>query len=294
MAKRAIGTLPALVKTLRFPKRSSEKICLTKETGFYRRVTNVKSDRKPGFFSGWVNSQLRLLMNFLRLARAVVRPILNAIAYIDIVGLENIPDTGAAIVASNHLGRLDALLAVILSDREDFVIMVAEKYQKYWFWRWVMGELDALWLNRYEADFNTLKIVIKRMKQGQILGIAPEGTRSKTESLLEAKEGAAYLASKTDAAVIPIAIWGTEDRAVVKRLLHLRKLVVHVRIGRAFTLPPAPRGKARSAYLHTQTDELMCRIAAMLPPTYRGFYADNPRVPELVTQMLKNGEVITS
>ena len=126
-------------------------------------------------------------MEFIRLARAVVRPLLRAISYIDIVGLENIPETGTAIVASNHLGRLDALLAVILSDREDFVIMIAEKYQKFWFWRWVMGELDALWLNRYEADFQTLKTVIKRMKSGQILGIAPEGTRSKTEALLEAK-----------------------------------------------------------------------------------------------------------
>jgi len=231
-------------------------------------------------------------MEFIRLARMVVRPLLRAISYIDIVGLENIPETGAAIVASNHLGRLDALLAVILSDREDFVIMVAEKYQKYWFWRWVMGELDALWLNRYEADFQTLKTVIKRMKQGQILGIAPEGTRSKTESLLEAKEGATYLAVKTKAAVIPIAVWGTEDRAVVQRLLHLRKLIVHVRIGEPYVLPPMPRGKARDQFLKDQTDEMMCRIAAMLPPKYRGHYANHPRVPELIDEMLKNGKVI--
>jgi 1-acyl-sn-glycerol-3-phosphate acyltransferase len=231
-------------------------------------------------------------MEFIRLARGVVRPLLRAIAYIDIVGLENIPETGAAIVASNHLGRLDALLAVILSDREDFVIMIAEKYQKFWFWRWVMGELDALWLNRYEADFQTLKTVIKRMKQGQILGIAPEGTRSKTESLLQAKEGAAYLAVKTNAAVIPIAVWGTEDRAVVQRLLHFRKLIVHVRIGEPYVLPSMPRGKAREQFLHDQTDEMMCRIAAMLPPKYRGYYANQPRVPELVHKMLENGKVI--
>ena len=231
-------------------------------------------------------------MEFIRLARGVVRPLLRAISYIDIVGLENIPQTGAAIVASNHLGRLDALLAVILSDREDFVIMVAEKYQKFWFWRWVMGELDAVWLNRYEADFQTLKTVIKRMKQGQILGIAPEGTRSKTEALLEAKEGATYLAIKTNAAVIPIAVWGTEDRAVVQRLLHLRKLIVHVRIGKPYTLPPMPRGKAREQFLQDQTDEMMCHIAAMLPPKYRGYYANHPRVPELIDEMLKNGEVI--
>jgi 1-acyl-sn-glycerol-3-phosphate acyltransferase len=232
-------------------------------------------------------------MEFIRLARAVVRPLLRAISYIDIVGLENIPETGTAIVASNHLGRLDALLAVILSDREDFVIMVAEKYQKIWFWRWVMGELDALWLNRYEADFQTLKTVIKRMKSGQILGIAPEGTRSKTEALLAAKEGTAYLAVKTNAAVIPIAVWGTEDRAVVQRLLHFRKLIVHVRIGEPYTLPPMPRGKDRAIFLSDQTDELMCHIAAMLPPKYRGYYANHPRVPELVTEMLKNGMVVT-
>lgn len=221
-------------------------------------------------------------MKFIHLMRNVTRPILRVAAEVDVTGLEHIPATGSAIVASNHLGRMDAALAVIVSDREDFVLMIAEKYQKYFFWRWVMKQLDALWLNRYEADFETLREVIKRIKQGQILAMAPEGTRSKTEALMEAKEGVAFLAAKTGAPVIPIAIWGTEDRLVMSRIKQMRRLTIHVRIGEPYMLPPMPRGKERELFLRAQTDQVMCRIAAMLPAKYRGFYANHPQLRVLL------------
>ncbi len=223
-------------------------------------------------------------MKFIQFMRVITRPILRVIADVDVQGLEQIPLTGSAIVASNHLGRLDAMLAVIVSDREDFVLMIAEKYQKYFFWRWVMKQLDALWLNRYEADFETLREVIKRVKQGQILAMAPEGTRSKTEALQQGKEGVAFLATKTGAPVIPIAVWGTEDRQVIHRLMRFRRLSVHVRVGEPYTLPPMPRGKEREPFLRRQTDEVMCRIAIMLPPQYRGVYADHPQLHTLLAE----------
>jgi len=221
-------------------------------------------------------------MEFIRLVRIVTRPILRLVADVDVKGLENIPETGGVIVASNHLGRLDAALAVIVSDREDFVLMIAEKYQKYFFWRWVMKQLDALWLNRYDADFHTLREVIKRIKQGQILAMAPEGTRSKSEAMIEGKEGVAYLAAKTGAPVIPIAVWGTEDRQVVERLKRLQRLTIHVRIGQPYGLPPMPRGQEREPFLRRQTDAVMCRIAAMLPEKYRGVYTNHPQLQALL------------
>jgi 1-acyl-sn-glycerol-3-phosphate acyltransferase len=214
-------------------------------------------------------------MKFIRFARLVARPTLRLIADVQASGMEHIPATGSVIVASNHLGRLDAALAVILSNREDFVLMVAEKYQKSFFWRWVMKKLDALWLNRYEADFDTLREVIKRVKGGQILAMAPEGTRSKTMALMEGKEGVAFLAAKTGAPVIPVAVWGTEDRRVVGQLLRLRRITIYVRVGRPYYLPPLPRGPQREGFLRSQTDEVMCQIAAMLPAEYRGVYADH-------------------
>ncbi len=223
-------------------------------------------------------------VTFLRLTRLVLRFVLRVIARVEIQGYEHIPATGAAIVVTNHLGRLDAIMAVILSDRNDFILMIAEKYQKSVFWRWWGRRVDALWLNRYETDFHTLREVLKRLNEGEILGMAPEGTRSETEALQEGKPGAAYLAAKTGAPIIPIGVFGTEDRVVKNRLKHFRKLDIHARIGQPFYLPPMDR-KNRDAYMQQATDEIMCQIAALLPPAYRGYYQDYPRVQELEMEM---------
>jgi 1-acyl-sn-glycerol-3-phosphate acyltransferase len=141
--------------------------------------------------------------------------------------------------------------------------------------------VDAVWLDRYEADFRTLRIVLKRLKKGEILGMAPEGTRSETEALVMGKPGAAYLAAKANVPIIPVGLTGTEDRVVKYRLRHLRRLDINIRIGEPFYLPPMDR-KNRDEYLDQSTEEIMCRIAELLPPQYRGVYADAPRLQELL------------
>lgn len=212
---------------------------------------------------------------FLRALRILCRGILKVIASVDIQGMENVPETGGALIISNHLGRLDAMLGVVLADRDDIILMIADKYEKYTFWRFLGNKLDAIWLNREEADFQALREVTRRLKAGGISGIAPEGTRSKAESLLPGKPGAAYIAAKTGVPVIPVALWGTEDRVVKERLSRLKRLDIHIRIGEPFTLPPLKR-KEREAMLAQGTEEMMCRIAVMLPEKYRGFYAGHP------------------
>lgn len=218
---------------------------------------------------------------FLKILRIISRFILRIIARVDIQGYEHIPQTGGVIVASNHLGRLDAMLGVVLANRDDIILMIAEKYQVYPFWRFMAKRLDALWLDRGEPDLHTLRIVQKRLKGGGILGIAPEGTRSKTESLQPGKPGTVYLAAKTNVPIIPVGVWGTEDRVVKERLSRLRRLDIHARIGEPIYLPPMDR-KHRDEFLEEHTEELMCRIAALLPPSYRGVYADHPRTLELL------------
>jgi 1-acyl-sn-glycerol-3-phosphate acyltransferase len=220
---------------------------------------------------------------FLQVVRFVFRIVLRIIARVTIEGYGNVPETGGAIVVTNHIGRLDALLGVILADRDDFILMIAEKYQKNAFWRWTAKEVDAVWLDRYEADIHALRIVYKRLKKGEILGMAPEGTRSKSEALAYGKQGAAYLAGKTGLPVIPVGLAGTEDRVVKERLRRLRRLDIEIRIGQPFYLPPMDR-KDREAYLERNTDEIMCRIAALLPSSYRGVYADHPRLQELLAE----------
>ncbi|MFN2136244.1 MAG: lysophospholipid acyltransferase family protein [Candidatus Promineifilaceae bacterium] len=220
---------------------------------------------------------------FLRTMRNALRIVLNAGANVTLSGYEYIPREGGAIVVTNHIGRLDAILGVILADRDDIILMIADKYQSVPFWRWTGDKLDAIWLDREEADFHALREVFRRLKDGGILGIAPEGTRSKSEALAPGKPGAAYLAARSGVPIIPVGLSGTEDRVVKQRLKHMQRLNIGIRIGEPFTLPPLPR-KDRDAFLAQSTDEIMCRIAALLPPAYRGFYADYPRVAELVAQ----------
>lgn len=219
-------------------------------------------------------------MMFLKTLRIFCRILLKIIARVDLQGKEHIPETGGALIVTNHLGRLDAMLGVVLADRDDIILMVADKYEKYLFWRVIGNKLDAIWLNREEADFRALREVTRRLKNGGISGIAPEGTRSKSETMLPGKPGAAYLAAKTGVPVIPVALWGTEDRVVIKRAKRLQRLQIHIRIGEPFQVPPLKRGQ-RDEMLKQSTDEMMCRIAVMLPERYRGVYANHPRLREL-------------
>jgi 1-acyl-sn-glycerol-3-phosphate acyltransferase len=219
---------------------------------------------------------------FLKILRLICRVILRIVARIDQQEMNRIPASGGCLAVSNHLGRLDAILAIILSDRNDIILMVAEKYQKYWFWRWMMRQLDALWLDRHNPDFRALREVQKRLKAGGIAAIAPEGTRSPTAQLQPGKPGVAYLAAKTGVPIVPMSIVGTEDKEVYRRLRRFRRLHITIRVGEPFTLPMMPR-QNRDEFLQQNTDEMMCRIAALLPPKYRGVYADHPRLQELLS-----------
>lgn len=189
---------------------------------------------------------------------------------------------GQAIVASNHLGVLDAGYAFLLVNRTDLIMVVAEKYRKHAVFSWLVKQLNLLWLERFEADFGTLKETLRRLQRGGILFIAPEGTRSKTESLLEAKPGVAYLAAKSGAPLIPVGVTGTEDRVVGQLLKGYKRPHVRITVGKPFTLPPLPR-ENRAEFLQAQTDEIMAQIAALLPEKYRGVYADKPRVKQLLS-----------
>jgi len=83
--------------------------------------------------------------------------------------------------------------------------------------------------------------------------------------------------------IIPIGIVGTEDRVVKYRLKRLRRLDVVARVGQPYRLPPMPK-TGRDEWLQAQTDEVMCQIAALLPPDHRGVYADHPRLRELLLE----------
>lgn len=212
--------------------------------------------------------------------RSLIRFVMSAIADVEIVGMENLPK-GNVLLAANHLGRLDTAILLCAFDREDIIIAVAEKYKNHPLFGAMGRAVDAIWLNRFEADFSALREILARMQKGGLMVIAPEGTRSKTEALQEGKMGVAFLAGKSGYPVVPVALTGTEDRGVVENLKRFRRSKIRAVAGKPFMIE-IPKGKGREQALREATDEIMCRIAAELPEKYRGVYKDHPRLKELL------------
>ena len=213
--------------------------------------------------------------------RWLIRRIFNLIARVEVSGYEYLPQEGSFVIATNHLGIVDVPIAFYALDRWDMFVMIGEKWQNVGLFRWVGKYFNFLFIDRFHPDIKALRKVIALMEENNILVIAPEGTRSRTGALIEAKPGVSYLATKLNRPIVPVAITGTEDKILFGNLKKLRRSYFTITAGPAFTLPPLPR-ENRDETLKRYTDEIMCHIAALLPEKYRGVYADHPRLKELL------------
>lgn len=213
--------------------------------------------------------------------RWLIRVLFNLVARVEVTGYEHLPKEGSFVIATNHLGIVDAPIAFYALDRWDMFVMIAEKWKKVALFRWLGRYFNFIFIDRFNPDIKTLRRVIKLMEENNILVIAPEGTRSRVGSLIEAKPGVSYLATKLNRPIVPVALAGTEDKSLFANLKRLKRTHVTVTAGPAFTLPPLPK-ENRDEVLKQYTDEIMCHIAALLPEKYRGFYAEHPRLKELL------------
>jgi len=204
-------------------------------------------------------------------------------ASVEVRGAENLPrpDGGGHILAANHISYFDAPLVFIPLPRGSrLAALGTDKYRTNVFMGSILRMVGVVWVNREAPSPATIKCAVQMLREGKLLGLAPEGTRSQqTHALQKAKTGAAYLAVMANVPVIPTAIAYT-DR-VSNDLRHLRRSRVSITFGKPLRFP-VPDRRARDAKLEEYTDELMCHLAALLPPQYRGVYADHPRLKELL------------
>ena len=207
----------------------------------------------------------------------LVHILIRLIARVRVEGWDRVPKSGSFIVVANHIGRLDAMLVYYFLDRKDIIMIVAEKYRKSAFWRFFVKQVDGIFIDRYQADYSAMRQVLKRLQQGGVLGMTPEGTRSKDGKMHQGRSGTAYLGAKTGVLMVPVGNDGSDDSELVRRLKRLRKLDVTLRVGEPFRLPPLV-ARQREAQLNEYTEDIMCRIAALLPEWRRGYYADHPGV----------------
>jgi 1-acyl-sn-glycerol-3-phosphate acyltransferase len=217
------------------------------------------------------------------LIRWLLRLLLNLIAKIEIRGYDNVPETGAFVIATNHIGMLDSCMLFYALNRWDVFIPVGEKWEESAFLRWLGKYFNFVFIDRFNPDLKAMRKIIGLMQNGNILVIAPEGTRSRIGGLNEGKPGVSYLAAKLNRPIVPVGLAGTEDKVIIDNLKHFRRSHILVTAGKAFNLPPYPT-QDRDIVLKQYTDEIMCRIAVLVPEKYRGVYSKHPRLTELLAQ----------
>lgn len=188
---------------------------------------------------------------------------------IDAPDLDKVPRKGPLIVYSNHTGQIEvAVLFGHLQPRPITGWAKAESWENP-FLNWLFTLWKLIPVRRGEGDTQALRKAIAALEKGYIFGIAPEGTRNITGRLKRAHPGTVLLALHSGAPLLPLAHWGGEG--FLKNLQRLKRTDFHIRVGEPFYLNVD--GVRMTREIRQQiVDEMMYRLAELLPQEYRGEY----------------------
>ena len=186
-----------------------------------------------------------------------------------ITGLENFPKRGPAIIVFNHLGDADAvLLGATLPFSPIEGIGKIELYD-----HWLVGPVfrayGVIWVHRGQPDRKAIRAALNGLREGRMISLAPEGRQSVTGALEEGEDGAAFLALKSGAPIIPIALTGLENQNIYGHLKKWRRAPVSLSVGKPFFLQEYTD---RQKMIREGTQQIMESLASLLPESYRGYY----------------------
>ena len=238
---------------------------MTSTTGVKRRE-RFRS-RRAGRASKYQNYKPSLLRRFYTL---FLRVAFKVTMRLEIEGLEHFPASGASIAMYNHIAFVDPVIVSGRFPRSVIALVKIEAYQ-----HWLTGPLlrtfDAIPVSRGDVDRKALQAAFDVLDQDLPLLIAPEGTRSKTATLLEAQPGVAYIASQAGVPIVPVAFSGSDRWS--RNIKRLRRTTIWVRVGRPFVLA-ADDERLSGETLKQMTDEAMVQLASLLPAEQRGVYSN--------------------
>lgn len=185
-------------------------------------------------------------------------------------GRESIPPRGPLIIAANHLSNADPPVVVASSNRTLYSL-AKEGLFKNPVSHWFFSHCHAHPVKESSVDRNALRWAFKVLERDGAVLVFPEGRRSLNKGLHPAMPGVGYLAFKSQAPVLPVAVTGTEHIPGYWRIA-FPFCRMNVRFGEPFTLP-AIEGRLSREMLQQGADMVMERIAQLLPPAYRGHYS---------------------
>jgi 1-acyl-sn-glycerol-3-phosphate acyltransferase len=211
------------------------------------------------------------------LSRKIVDRYLKKYASIEINGMKNLKFASKPMIfICNHLSNSDGLILNKVFKEQDVTFIAGAKLSDNPFTNIGMNITKTITIKPNTADKDAIAKVVKTLKGGGTILIFPEGTRSRTGSMIEAKKGVVLIQKLTKATVIPLGIYGSEKLLPINEkdmgLEKFHHAKVTVNIGKPIELPKKEKEEDKRDYEERATDFLMRKIAVLLPEEYRGVY----------------------
>jgi len=199
----------------------------------------------------------------------IIKQITHILLKIDRAELKKIPDNGPLLVVANHLNFLDAPVMIThLQPRPITGLVKKETWDKP-----LMAFLFNIWegipIDREVADFTAFQKAKAALKEGKILAVSPEGTRSGDGRLIRGKPGVAMLALQTEAPIVAVVYYGHEN--FKENIRRLKRTPMKIRVGEPFRIRLNGQPKNKET-MQAITDAVMMEIARLLPKKYHGAY----------------------
>ena len=206
------------------------------------------------------------------LSNALQRLTLRTFADYKVTGVENVPPMGPLVVVANHLSNLDpSVLGSSLPRRLRYLAKDNLFKAIGPVGRWYLRSYGAFPIDRAGADVRAFRWALGQLRQDAAVVIFPEGTRSRTGQINQAKAGVVSLILRSGAPVLPVGISGTENMDAVLRVVNPTG-TIRVNVGQSFSLPNI-EGRPSREVLASMTTDIMHRVCDLLPESYHGYYA---------------------
>lgn len=233
------------------------------------------SSSQPKPVTEWWRPDLVALPR-LTLARRIFRVLIRGLAKLlllvttrtTITGLENFPKKGPALIVINHLGDADAVLMAASAPAMIEGMGKIELYE-HWFVGPLFRAYGVIWVHRGRPDRKAIRAALDGLAEGRMVALAPEGRQEVAGGLEEGTEGAAFLAMKSGAVIVPVAMTGTENENIYGHIKRWKRARVMLSVGKPFFI----REQAdRPKMMRDGTRQIMESLASLLPESYRGIY----------------------
>jgi 1-acyl-sn-glycerol-3-phosphate acyltransferase len=212
------------------------------------------------------------------ISKKVINGYIKKYANITVRGMENISNVKRPVIfICNHLSNSDGLVLNTVFKNEDLTFVAGVKLSEDPVTNLGINMIKTIPIKPNSADKDAISKTIKLIKKGNNILIFPEGTRSRTSSMIEAKKGILLIAKITNVPVIPVGIWGTEKLLPISNGNmggeKFNYADVFVNIGKPIVMPEINQEESRHAYEDRILGFIMKKVAVLIPEKYKGFYS---------------------